>query len=110
MSRKSRRGTISLPKDVHRVTSRSREYFYYQVNRGTPQQGPRIALPNDSHSPEFWNALRQAQGLSKEAAINAFNAAADTFIAHCEKRVIAGQLSEGALDQYRRAMKLARNA
>ena len=110
MSRKLGRGAISLPNGVHRVVSRSREYFYFQANRGTPRQGPRIALPNDPHSPEFWNALRQAQGLSKDAPVNTVGALADAFIAHGEKRVAADDLSEGTLVIYRRAMKLAREA
>ena len=108
MSRKSRRGAVSLPKGVHHIVSRAREYFYFQADRGTPRQGPRIALPNDPHSPEFWKALRQAQGLSKDAPVNTVGAAADAFIAHCAKRVAADDLSDGTLDHIRRAMKLAR--
>ena len=52
---------VSLPKSVHRVTSRGKEYYYYQSGRGTPAQGPRITLPKDPHSPEFW-AIPRAPG------------------------------------------------
>jgi integrase len=47
------------------VISRGREYLYFQAGRGTSHAGPRIRLPNDPHSPEFWVAIRQAQGLPK---------------------------------------------
>ena len=107
MSRKSRRGTVSLPNGVHRVVARSREYFYFQANRGTPRQGPRIPLPNDPHAPEFWSAIRQAQGLSSEANNGTVKAVTDLFIEHCEKRVATGDLSEGTLYQYRRSIKHA---
>lgn len=110
MSRKSRRGAVNLPKHVHPVPARGKLYYYYQEHRNTPRQGPRISLPKDPHSPEFWHAVRQAQGLSPEAPVNTIGAAIDVFLAHCEKRVVADDLSEGTLDQYRRAMKLARGA
>lgn len=69
MSRKIRKpATVSLPKGVHRVVSRGREYFYFQTGRGTTHVGERIKLPNDPHSPEFWQAVRQAQGISGPVA------------------------------------------
>jgi integrase len=60
MSRK--RGTFELPKHVHRVTSRCREYFYYHPGRGTKQPGERVRLPSNPQSPEFWQAIRVVQG------------------------------------------------
>lgn len=63
MPSRRRRPSLSLPDSVHKVTSRGREYFYFQTGRGTDHAGPRIRLPNDLHSPEFWNAVRQAQGI-----------------------------------------------
>ena len=53
---------MSLPRGVHHVVSRGREYFYFQAGRGTKAPGPRIALPNDPHNPQFWAAIRAAQG------------------------------------------------
>src|SRR5271168_1548955 len=67
MSPSSRRAAVALPKGVHRVISRGREYFYYQANRGTPRAGTRIVLPHDPHSPEFWIELRKAQGIEHAA-------------------------------------------
>ena len=101
---------MNLPKAVHRVIARSREYFYYQDGRGTSRQGPRIKLPNDPQSPEFWAAIRQAQGLTSEANNGTVKAVTDLFIEHCEKRVGAGDLSDGTLYQYRRSIKLACDA
>ena len=79
MSRKSRRGAVKLPKGVHRIVARSRDYYYFQTARGTPQQGPRIPLPNDTQSPEFWNAIRQAQGIVGPVPTDTINALADAY-------------------------------
>ena len=67
MSQGSRRGAVALPKGVHRVIARGREYFYYQANAGTPRAGARVVLPHDPHSPEFWIELRKAQGIEHAA-------------------------------------------
>jgi integrase len=101
---------VSLPKNVHRVVARAREYYYYQEGRGTSRQGPRIKLPNDPHSPEFWTAIRQAQGLGVGANDGTVKAVTDLFIEHCENRVAAGDLTDGTLIQYRSAIKIACNA
>jgi hypothetical protein len=53
---------VELPKGVHRVVSRAREYFYWHPGRGTKHPGERVALPKNPQSPEFWIALREAQG------------------------------------------------
>jgi integrase len=37
-------------------------YYFYQPFRGTPKQGERITLPNDTQSPEFWDTLRKLAG------------------------------------------------
>jgi integrase len=104
MSRKS----IELPDGVHRVTARSREYFYYQSGRGTPRQGPRIRLPCDPHSPEFWAALRQAQGIVGPVATDTVNALIDAYVIAWP--TLPDKLSEGSQEQYRRQLKLARDA
>src|SRR5215475_4753315 len=52
------RGAVELPRGVHRVVSRGREYWSYHPGRGTANAGKRVRLPNDPQSPEFWAALR----------------------------------------------------
>src|SRR5436190_23682296 len=65
MQRKRRpRASVKLPKGVHKITSRAHEYYYFQAGRGTSEQGPRIKIPYDPQAPEFWTALRDAQGKS----------------------------------------------
>jgi hypothetical protein len=54
----------TLPPGIHRVTSKGREYVYYQPGRGTRAEGPRIRLPPIG-VPEFWLELREAQTLYK---------------------------------------------
>lgn len=100
------RKSVDLPKHVHPVTSRAREYFYYQEHRGTPRQGPRIKLPSDPHSPEFWAALRQAQGIVGPVATDTVNALVDAFITAWP--TLPKKLSEGTQRQYRRQLNLAR--
>ena len=44
MPRKQRqRAAVELPKGIHRVVSRGREFFYFQAGRGTSAEGPRSA-------------------------------------------------------------------
>jgi hypothetical protein len=52
---------ITLPKGVHRTVARGREYFTFQAGRGTKRAGPRVKLPSDPQSPEFWAAVHDAQ-------------------------------------------------
>jgi len=61
------------------VTARGREYPYFQAGRGTSHQGPRIRLPNDQQSPEFWAAIRQAQGLPKAAPTDVIKGLIETY-------------------------------
>jgi integrase len=93
---------------VHCVVARAREYYYYQPGRGTARQCERIRLPSDPRSPEFWNALRQAQGFIATACNGTFNALADGFLAFIETE--AAQIGDGTRYQYKRAMTLARQA
>ena len=108
MSRKSRRGAVSLPKGVHRVVSRSREYFYFQADRGTARQGARIVLPNDPHSPEFWNAMRQAQGIVGPVSTDTINALADAY--ETAWPTLPRKLSDATKEQYRRSLRVVRKA
>ena len=53
---------VELPTHVRRVVARGHEYFYFQRNRGMPLEGPRVALPSDLYSLEFWQAYHEARG------------------------------------------------
>jgi integrase len=97
---------VGLPKGVHRVISRGREYFYYQANRGTATEGPRITLPKDPHSPEFWLELRKAQGLANLPEIPTFGGVCDLY----QSSPHFGGLGIDTQRQYRRSLKLARTA
>jgi integrase len=92
---------VELPKGVHRVVSRGREYFYWHPGRGTAHEGKRTALPNDPTLPEFWVKLREAQGLSAAPSEMTVQAVADLF------RVSkAFPRKAGTADQYERQMKV----
>lgn len=109
MSRQRRKqGTVSLPKNVHRVVARAREYFYYQAGRGTDHQGPRIPLPKDPQSPEFWQAVRQAQGLGGPVATDTINALADAY--ETAWPALPRKLSPATQEQYRRSLRVVRTA
>lgn len=71
---------VELPRNVHCVTSRGREYFYFQIGRNTPHAGPRIKLPSDPQSPEFWVAVRQAQGLVGPVPTDTVGALIDAYV------------------------------
>jgi len=99
---------VSLPRHVHRVVSRGREYFYYQEGRGTPQVGERIRLPDDPQTPEFWHAVRQAQGISGPTPTGTIGALIDAF--ECAWPTLQRKLSKNTQDHYRRYLKPARAA
>lgn len=107
MSRQRSKHAITLPKGVHRVVSRGREYFYWQPGRGTEHAGPRIPLPNDPHSPEFWNAIRQAQGVVGAVPVDTFGAVLDAYLEFIKT---SGTIAAGTYDQYQRALRIARKA
>lgn len=98
---------MDLPKNVHRVIARGREYFYFQANRGTPRQGPRHPLPRDPHAPQFWAEIRRLQGADVCApVVVTVNALCDLFLAWPPFR----KLSVGTQAQYEHAMKTVRAA
>jgi len=103
---KRARGAVDLPRGVHRVIARGREYFYYQPARGTPSAGERIRLPRDPHSPEFWTALRQAQGIVGPVATDTVDALIDAYIAAWP--TLPEKLSAGTQNLYRRNLRRAR--
>lgn len=100
--------SVSLPRHVHRVVSRGREYFYYQEGRGTPHAGDRIRLPDDPQTPEFWNAVRQAQGAFGPTATDTIGALIDAFEVSWQTR--QRKISKGTQEHYRRYLKPARKA
>src|SRR5215207_1491647 len=106
VSRTSQRGVVVLPKGVHKVVSRGREYFYFQSGRGTSQAGERVRLPSDPHSPEFWQAIRQCQGLPTIISTDTVNGLIDAYLA---SPAFTG-VSEGTQYQYRRYLQIARDA
>jgi hypothetical protein len=97
---------VGLPKGVHHVVSRGREYFYFQAGRGTANQGPRITLPNDPHWPEFWLELRNAQGLTSLPEIPTFGGVCDLY----QSSPHFGGLNGETQRQYRRYLNIARKA
>ncbi|WP_442583150.1 tyrosine-type recombinase/integrase [Mesorhizobium sp. ASY16-5R] len=105
---KRNRASVSLPKGVHRVISRGREYFYYQIGRGTDHEGDRIKLPNDPRSPEFWQAVRQAQGLIGQVPADTIGALIDAY--ETAWPGLPRKLTEGTREQYRRSLKVVRTA
>lgn len=104
--KRRQRAAVELPRGVHKVISRGREYFYFQAGRGTDAAGPRVRLPSDPRSPEFWSALRQAQGVSGLRAEGTLNAVIDEYMSS------AAFLSVSSATQYRykRSLAIAREA
>jgi integrase len=99
---------VALPKGVHRIVSRGREYFYFQTGRGTDHAGERVKLPNDPQSPEFWNAVRQAQGIVGAVPTDTINALADAYEAAWPS--LPRKLSDATQEQYRRSLRVVRAA
>jgi integrase len=108
MAKRARaRGAIKLPTGVHRVIARGRAYFYFQAARGTRFAGDRVRLPTDPHAPEFWEALRQAQGIGTTAVpTDTVGALLDAFEADWPK--LRRKIAESTQDQYRRQFRRAR--
>lgn len=100
---------MELPKGVHRVRSRGREYFYHQAGRGTDHVGARTRLPDDPQTAEFWIALRQAQGLKGVITTETVNALIDAY-EMSPAFTDPATLSDGSRDLYRRMLKIARSA
>ncbi len=97
---------MSLPRGVHAVVARGRQYFYFQAGRGTLCVGERIKLPKDPQSPEFWQAIRQAQGLPREASTDTINGLIDAYVESPQFQ----DLTTGSQYQYRRCLDIARAA
>lgn len=97
---------MRLPRGVHKVIARGREYFYYQAHRGSTFQQKRIRLPDDPHSPDFWNAIRQAQGICGPVPTNTINALIDIY----ETSTKFAELAAETQYHYKRSLKIARDA
>ncbi|BBE74557.1 phage integrase family protein [Pleomorphomonas sp. SM30] len=108
MSPRRKGPSVPLPAHVHRVVSKAREYFYYQEGRGSKNPGQRIKLPNDPHSPEFWAAVRQAQGIMGNPAADTINALADAYEAAWP--TLQRRLTESTRAKYRGSLKVVRKA
>jgi integrase len=100
------RGIVTLPKGVHRTVSHRKERYHYQRNRGTSYAGPRIKLPNDPRSPEFWAALRRVQDGTSIIDVSSINALLDLYLSSPQ----FGDLAPGSQAQYRLHLKRVRKA
>ena len=95
---------IPLPRGVHKVRSRGKDYYYHQEGRGTPHVGPRTRLPDNPQTPEFWTALRKLQGNPEPtdtigALIDAYTASWPT---------ARRKISPATQQQYRRYLEVVR--
>lgn len=72
---------VELPKGVHRVVSRGREYIYWSPGRATKHAAKPVRLPSDPTDPKFWIALREAQGQAG-AEIVTVNDVLDRYVTH----------------------------
>jgi len=96
--RRRKQPEVELPKAVQKIKARAREYYYYQAGRGTKHEGPRIKLPNDPQSPEFWQAVRQAQGLVGPTTTDTINALA--VVSYCRRQARHSQQHAGRAPRY----------
>jgi len=105
MPDKHRRAAVALPKGVHRVVSRGREYFYWQTGRNTASPGERVKLPSDPQSPEFWAVLAQLQGAPTEPVIVTMNVVFDKYMQWLRTRTdVSGETKR----KYERQIDVAR--
>ena len=89
---------IELPRGVHQVKSRGRLYFYHQTGRGTAQAGPRVRLPDDPRTPEFWAAINKLEGVPERT--DTIGALIDAYIAAWPG--LRKKLAPSTQDYYRR--------
>lgn len=105
---KRHRATVSLPRGVHRIVSRGREYFYYQAGRGTDHVGERIKLPDDPQSPEFWQAVRQAQGIVGPVATDTIGALCGAY--ETAWPGLPRKLADSTMEKYKQSLRVVREA
>jgi integrase len=104
-SKQRQRAAVVLPKGVHKVTSRGHEYYYFQAGRGTTAPGPRIKIDHEPQSPEFWAALKQAQGKSAAPTTNTVSLVIDQYLAVASKTI-----TPITLYHYGRSLSFAKKA
>lgn len=51
-----------LPDGVMRTLYKGKPYYYFQNGRGSKNPGPRIRLPDELASPEFWAEYARLSG------------------------------------------------
>ena len=92
-SRRSRgKPVLPLPDGVVAITPRGRTYFYYTPGRGGKGQGKRVRLPDDPHSPAFWEAYQELSGLDAAPP----QTKAGTFDALIDEYLISPEFSKKA--------------
>jgi integrase len=94
---------VELPKGVHRVVSRGREYFYWSPGRATKHAAKPVRLPDDPTDPRFWVALREAQGQAG-AAVVTVNDLLDRYVTHAKFL----SLAPGSRAAYAKPLKILR--
>ncbi|MDO9417976.1 tyrosine-type recombinase/integrase [Pararhizobium sp.] len=108
MPRRRKKSEIPLPRHVQPVTSRGKLYYYFQIGRGTANAGPRVPLPRDPHSPEFWTAYQQLRGNSIAAGTDdTVNAVLDEWLMQMRA---AGDVTASTIRFYEHAAGTARKA
>jgi integrase len=94
---------VDLPKGIHRVITRGREYYYWHPGRGTTHAGTRTRLPDDPTDPAFWVAVREAQGVTASVVMT-FGAVVDLYEVSPQFK----QLSDSTKEHYRRYLRIAK--
>lgn len=104
LKRRRSTGVVQLPKGVHRVLARGREYFYWSPGRGTLTAQKPIRLPDDPTDPKFWNALREAQSTGTKPGALTVGGLVDLYLDSTKFR----SKGVGTQDQYRRQLRTLR--
>ncbi|MGQ3211619.1 tyrosine-type recombinase/integrase [Shinella sp.] len=107
MRRRREKASVSLPKNVHRVVARGREYFYFQTGRGSQSPGPRLPLPRDPHSPQFWAAIHQHRGSSVAVPADTFISVLDEWLMQLRA---ADEVTATTITFYEQSSRIARSA
>lgn len=80
-----RKAGASLPPGVHCVRAGNKRYYYWQPGRSGKNAGKRVALGQNSTSPEFWAKLARLMGQSeREERTDTFDALIDAYCASPE--------------------------
>lgn len=107
MRRRHQKANVTMPAHVHPVQSRGKTYYYFQLGRGTKNPGPRIPLPRDPHSPEFWMAIQQLRGDAVAMPADTLNALLDEWLMQLRA---GGSVTESTIAFYAHSARVARTA